>query len=224
MRRRHASHITVVLSKTAHSGPSVCLRARAPCPLRVSCPGADRALYNQSEGQSVQCELQVFALPWPLGYKTGSSPDVQLTHGTGRTVALPYSVPRYTSLRTVGHMCVCARSTAVFHGVYGRSALSFDDFAVLTLTRLHFSPVFPRFVSFKSRTPRVNMSNNDKANGYNALKVPKWCTSELGRLPGRRCAWLRMRFGRKYPLSADGVRLVLFFETAISKRDVITYS
>jgi hypothetical protein len=43
VRRRHASHITVVLSKTAHSGPSVCLRARAPCPLRVSRPGADRA-------------------------------------------------------------------------------------------------------------------------------------------------------------------------------------
>ena len=41
--RRHALHITVVLSKAAHSGPSVCLRARAPCPLRVSCPGADRA-------------------------------------------------------------------------------------------------------------------------------------------------------------------------------------
>ena len=39
----HASHITVILSKAAHSGPSVCLRARAPCPLRVSCPGADRA-------------------------------------------------------------------------------------------------------------------------------------------------------------------------------------
>ena len=47
MRRRHASHITVVLSKAAHSGPSVCLRARAPCPLRVSCPGADRALTVQ---------------------------------------------------------------------------------------------------------------------------------------------------------------------------------
>ena len=37
--RRHALHITVVLSKAAHSGPSVCPRARAPCQLRVSCPG-----------------------------------------------------------------------------------------------------------------------------------------------------------------------------------------
>ena len=30
------SHLNVVLSKAAHSGPSVCLRARALCPLRVS--------------------------------------------------------------------------------------------------------------------------------------------------------------------------------------------
>jgi hypothetical protein len=53
--RRHASHITVVLSKAAHSGPSVCLRARAPCPLRVSCPGTDRAeRAAQAAGVSVQ--------------------------------------------------------------------------------------------------------------------------------------------------------------------------
>jgi hypothetical protein len=55
VRRRHASHITVVLSKAAHSGPSVCLRARAPCPLRVSCPGTDRAeRASQAAGVSVQ--------------------------------------------------------------------------------------------------------------------------------------------------------------------------
>ena len=70
MRRRHASHITVVLSKAAHSGPSVYLRARAPCPLGVSCPEADRALCSKPAGESVQCELQVFALPWPLGCET----------------------------------------------------------------------------------------------------------------------------------------------------------
>jgi hypothetical protein len=53
--RRHALHITVVLSKAAHSGPSVCLRARAPCPLRVSLPGADRAeRAAQAAGVSVQ--------------------------------------------------------------------------------------------------------------------------------------------------------------------------
>jgi hypothetical protein len=27
--------------------------------------------------------------------------------------------------------------------------------------------------------------------------LPKRCTAELGRLPGRRGAWLRMRFGRE---------------------------
>ena len=39
----------------------------------------------------------------PLGARQVMSPDVQLTHGPGRTVALPYFVPRstYTSLRTV---------------------------------------------------------------------------------------------------------------------------
>jgi hypothetical protein len=64
VRGRHASHITVVLSKAAHSGPSVCLRARAPCPLRVSRPGADRAeRAAQAAGVSVQCKLQVLALP-----------------------------------------------------------------------------------------------------------------------------------------------------------------
>ena len=30
VRRRHASHITVVLSKAAHSGPSVCVCEREP--------------------------------------------------------------------------------------------------------------------------------------------------------------------------------------------------
>ena len=66
--RRHASHITVVLSKAAHSGPSVSLRARAPCPLCVSRPGADRAeRAAQAAGVSVQCELQVLALPRLLG-------------------------------------------------------------------------------------------------------------------------------------------------------------
>jgi hypothetical protein len=70
--RRHALHITVVLSKAAHSGPSVCLRARAPCPLRVSRPGADRAeRAAQAAGVSVQCKLQVLALPCPLGSRHG---------------------------------------------------------------------------------------------------------------------------------------------------------
>ena len=71
--RRQASHVTVVLSKAALSGPSVCLRARAPCPLRVSCPGADRA--------KRAAKLQALALRCLLGSRQGYSPDVQLTHG-----------------------------------------------------------------------------------------------------------------------------------------------
>jgi hypothetical protein len=43
VRRRQASYIPIVLSKAALSGPSVCLRARAPCPLRVSYLRPDRA-------------------------------------------------------------------------------------------------------------------------------------------------------------------------------------
>jgi hypothetical protein len=84
VRRRHASHITVVLSKAAHSGPSVCLRARAPCPLRVSCPGTDRAeRAAQAAGVSVQCKLQVLALPCLLGCKTH-------TYGTASQFSIPY--------------------------------------------------------------------------------------------------------------------------------------
>jgi hypothetical protein len=117
VRGRHASYITVVLSKAAHNGPSVCLRARAPFPLRVSRPGADRAeRAAQGAGVSVQCELQVLALPRLLGSRQVMSPDVQLTHGPGRTVALPYFVPRsvYTSLRTIQtHLCLCAKYCSV---------------------------------------------------------------------------------------------------------------
>jgi hypothetical protein len=61
----------------------------------------------------------------------------------------PYFVPRQCALLCgpYRHICVCARSTVVFHGVYG--PVSFvDDFVVLALMRLHFSPDFPRFVSF----------------------------------------------------------------------------
>jgi hypothetical protein len=116
VRRRHASHITVVLSKAAHSGPSVCLRARAPCPLRVSCPGTDRAeRAAQAAGVSVQpsCRREravqtagsCASVP-PL-VKTGSSPCVQLTHGPGRTVALPYFVPRQCTLLCGPYRSLC---------------------------------------------------------------------------------------------------------------------
>jgi hypothetical protein len=67
--RRHALHITVVMSKAAHSGPSVCLRARAPCPLRVSCPGADRALSCAASLQARACRSSCRFLRFraPLG-------------------------------------------------------------------------------------------------------------------------------------------------------------
>jgi hypothetical protein len=52
----------------------------------------------------------------------------------------------------------------------------------------------------------------------------KRCTAELGRLPGRRGAWLRMRFGREYPQLMGATSLFSPGQTAISKRDVITYS
>jgi hypothetical protein len=48
VRGRHALHITVVLSKTAHSGPSVCLLARAPCPLRISSRSGSRQACSAS--------------------------------------------------------------------------------------------------------------------------------------------------------------------------------
>jgi hypothetical protein len=121
VRRRQASYITVVLSKAALSGPSVCLRARAPCPLRVSCTGADRALRVQQSLQATACSASCrpCALPSsPSGTRQVMSPDVQLTHGSGRTVALPYFVPRSvfhgTSLRTVHtHLCLCAKYCGV---------------------------------------------------------------------------------------------------------------
>ena len=60
MRRRHASHITVVLSKAAHSCLSVCLRARVPCPLQsTSC------ILSRSGSRLKPCRRSV-----PLGYKT----------------------------------------------------------------------------------------------------------------------------------------------------------
>ena len=76
VRRRHASHITVVLSKAAHSGPSVCLRARAPCPLRVSCPEADRAFVRAESLQAKACSASCRSLRFrgPFGARQVMSP------------------------------------------------------------------------------------------------------------------------------------------------------
>jgi hypothetical protein len=91
VRRPQASHVTVVLSKAALSGPSVCLRARDPCSLRVSCPLADRAesahlsrslpWSRSSDRVERAAQLQALAFrccPW---VKTGYEPCVQSTHG-----------------------------------------------------------------------------------------------------------------------------------------------
>jgi hypothetical protein len=173
--RRHASHITVVLSKAAHSGPSVCLRARAPCPLRVSCPGTDRAERAvQAAGVSVQpsCRREravqtagsCASVP-PL-VKTGYEPCAQFTHGPGlRSLVVPRKSPlcgpcrslrlrakhggglTSTSLRTVQtHLCVCTKHCGVSRRV---RPVSFVDDVALSLTL----PYFPG--SFLSRTPRV---------------------------------------------------------------------
>jgi hypothetical protein len=58
VRWRQASHITVVLSKAALSGPSVCLRARAPCTLRVSYLRPDRAK------RAAKLQAVAFWCPW----------------------------------------------------------------------------------------------------------------------------------------------------------------
>ena len=152
MHRRHASHITVVLSK-AQKPPiaaRLCVCERDPpahfaylVPERI----APRAVSLQARACSASCRSLRFR--GPLGARQVMSPDVQLTHGPGRTVALPYFVPRsvYASLRTVQtHLCLCAKYCGVSRRV--RTVSFVDDFVVLALTRLHFSPVFPRFVSF----------------------------------------------------------------------------
>ena len=69
-------HLNVVLSKAALSGPSVCLRARAPCPLRASCPVTDRAQSAQlcapsrSGSRERAAQLHVLALPAAPWVKT----------------------------------------------------------------------------------------------------------------------------------------------------------
>jgi hypothetical protein len=174
VRRRHASHITVVLSKAARSGPSVCLRARAPCPLRVSCPGADRALICAASLQARACRSSCRFLHFraPLGARQVMSPtfssrtDLCWTNSCSSllrsTLSVHFSADRtdtsvfvrevlrcFTALLcgpVQTHLCSCAKYCGVSRRV--RTVSFVDDFVVLSLTRLHFSPVFPRFVSF----------------------------------------------------------------------------
>jgi hypothetical protein len=65
------SHLNVVLSKASLSCPSVCLRARAPCPLRVSCPVTDRTQSTLlcapppgSRGRAAGLQACVLVAPW----------------------------------------------------------------------------------------------------------------------------------------------------------------
>ena len=67
-------HLNVALSKAALSGPSVCLRARAPCPLRVTCLRI--VLPDRGVQQGLQACVPV--APWD---KTGYEPCAELTHG-----------------------------------------------------------------------------------------------------------------------------------------------
>ena len=115
MHRRHALHITVVLSKTDHSGPCVCLRARSPCPLRVSCPEADRALCRNPTVQSVQCELQSLRFRGPLGTRQVLRPTItSRTEPDDHTLRFLTPFHTYTSLRTVQtHLCLCAKYCGV---------------------------------------------------------------------------------------------------------------
>ncbi len=162
VRRRHASHITVVLSKGAHSGPSVCLRARTPCPLRVSCPGADhakRAAQDAGSCASVPPWVKTGLLARRSAHaRTRTNSCASLLRSTPvytflQTVQISVSVREVlrcftsTSLRTVHtHLCLCTKNCGVSRRV--RPVSFVDDFDVLSLTLLHFSPVFPRFVSF----------------------------------------------------------------------------
>jgi hypothetical protein len=95
--------------------------------------------------------------------------------------------------------------------VYRRTVSFVDDLVALALTRLHFIlPTFPG--SFLPRTPRVTMSNNDKTNGYNTLKVSKFDHSSTTPRAMRWREWvvkLRYSFGAAHPLLANQTSEVL---------------
>jgi hypothetical protein len=83
-----------------------------------------------------------------------------------------------------------------------------DDFAVLGLKRLHFFlPIFPG--SFLSRTPWVNMSNNEKTNGYKVSKFDHSFTTPRATRWREWVVKLRYAFGSAYPLLANQTPEVL---------------
>ena len=84
MRRRHASHITVVLSKAAHSGPVVCLRARVAPPLVGSrSPDGWDQIPRWAGGWACTSHPGVL----------GSIPKYEEPGKTGRHPVLKYRVP-----------------------------------------------------------------------------------------------------------------------------------
>ena len=84
MRLRHASHITVVLSKAAHSGPVVCLRARVAPPLVGSrSPDGWDQIPRWAGGWACTSHPGVL----------GSIPKYEEPGKTGRHPVLKYRVP-----------------------------------------------------------------------------------------------------------------------------------
>ena len=157
MRRRQASYIPIVLSKAALSGPSVCLRARAPCPLRVSYLRPDHARACSVAagcGVLVPRGLDRLLARRSAHARTRTALLSRSTQAVAlRTVQISASAPKAlwwftsTSLRTVQtHLCVCTKYCGVSRRV---RPVSFVDGVVLSLTL----PYFPG--SFLSRTPRV---------------------------------------------------------------------
>jgi hypothetical protein len=123
LRRQLVSHVTVALSKAAHSGPFCCVCEREPLPLRVldqerisalrvQLPAAGE-LFRSGEGCALVCG-GTRAPSSPSGTRQVYSPDVKHTHGQGRTV---FALPRLSfhdrpALRRA-HFCV--QSTAAGH-------------------------------------------------------------------------------------------------------------
>ena len=84
-------HLNVALSKAALSGPSVCLRARAPCPLRVSCLRIARerssrvpAGARQWTVPSSRSALQCLILPDHVGVQQGLQACVPVAGSLGQ--------------------------------------------------------------------------------------------------------------------------------------------
>ena len=104
-------HLNVVLSKAALSCPSVCLRARAPCPLRASCLGADRA---ESRVLLRSDTLQRIAPSYRL-WRSGASPPGSRGRAaraaglrSGGSLGLDRSIRPVVSLRTDDCCATCA--------------------------------------------------------------------------------------------------------------------